>query len=215
MSKARTKARKLADKRRRQFGELPEVAPIPKRKSRGDRRMSEIRHEADESIPAYQARLRQMGKTSTEANMREAKAQWQGCEAGKAMSAHISAEQERATLWDAIQHMRKVYLAYDRAMGAPNRHAQCLRIMLPLEAMEADASSPPLDDRTDEEKQRQADAAKQALRVWLANVEPRAAMVCLSTVIDDMRCADPAAMVRALHCVADGMAGRKQKCRAA
>lgn len=215
MSKARTKARKLADKRRRQFGELPEVAPIPKRKARGDRRMSEIRHEADESIPAYQARLRQMGKTSTEANMREAKAQWQGCEAGKAMSAHINAEQERATLWDAIQHMRKVYLAYDRAMGAPPRHAQCLRIMLPLEAMEADAASPPLDDRTDEEKQRQAEAAKQALRGWLSNVEPRSAMVCLSTVIDDMRCVDPAAMVRALHCVADGMAGRKQKCRAA
>lgn len=214
MTRARTKGQKLAEKRRRQLavagktGAL-DLPPMPKREKNGRISRQGKPRSQDESVLALETRCRHMGRGTTEADMREAKAQWNGCNAGRAMAAQVRGERDRAELWDAIQHMRRVYLAYDRAMGAPRRYAQSLRLLLPLEAMEADASSPTLDVRTDEERQRQAVNERASLKSWLSNVEPRAAMICLSAVIDDNPCLDAAAMVRALHCVADGMAGRK------
>ena len=212
--KARTKARKLADKRRRiTDAGLPELAPIASRKIRGRARMKQIKAENDADTPVLAARCRQAGKPITEATMREAKAQWNGCNAGRAMAAQVSGEIERAELWDAIQHMRKVQAAFDRAIGAPNRHAQCLRLLLPNEAMEADAATPPKDDRTDGEKYTQAVSALMSLEGWLGYVESDASSVCKRCVIDDATCMDAEAMVRALRCVSDGIKGRKMAYR--
>lgn len=209
--KARTKARKLAAKRLRSLAEtgLPELAPIASLKIRGRARMNQIKAENDADTPALIARCRHAGKPVTEATMREAKAQWNGCHAGKAMAAQVSGEIERADLWDAIQHMRKVQAAYDWSIGAPNRHAQCLRLLLPNEAMEADAATPPKDARTDGEKYTQAVSALMSLETWLGYVDKPAATICKRCVIDDAQCADAAALVRALRCVSDGIKGRK------
>lgn len=209
MTKSRTKARKLADKRRAQLAGLPELASIQKRKSRGRDRMAEIKIENDADTPALVARCRQMGQPPTEAGMRAAKAEWMGCNAGKAMASVVSDEAQRRDLWAAIHHMRRVQLAYDRAIGSPNRHPQCLRIMLPVDEMHADAASPPLDVRTDDERHRQAVAGWMQMQGWLGYADKDAAGLCKRVVIDDARCPDAAAMVQALHCVADGVAGRR------
>ena len=80
-----------------------------------------------------------------------------GCSVGRLILSEP--EQRRPDLWNATQHARATQLAYDRAIGAPNRHATCLRILAPSEAMHADASSPAPDYRTDDDKYRQAISA--------------------------------------------------------
>lgn len=217
MTKARTNAQKLAAKRRRSLADagLPALSRTPRRAKQGKARMKEIAVENDADIPALIARCRQSGRKPDEVGLRAAKAEWMGCNAGKAMAAVVTGENERRELWAAIYHMRRVQLAYDRAVGAPSRHAQCLRIMLPTETMQADASSPPLDLRSDEDKQRQAVSAWMQLQGWLGHADKQAAGLCKRVVIDDERCPNAAAMVTALHCVADGMAGRKIMYRAA
>lgn len=218
--KARTNGQKLADKRRRSLADvgLPGMPSIGKRKARGWKRMKDIQVEAVEreaDIPVIAARCRQMGKNTDEAAIRAAKAEWMGCNAGKAMASVVTGEAERRELWAAIHHMRRVQIAYDRAIGAPNRHAQCLRIMLPLEPMQADASSPPADLRTEDDKHRQAVSGWMQMQGWLGHADKADASICKRVVIDDERCQNAAAMVRALHCVADGVAGRKVVYRAA
>lgn len=221
MSKALSKAaaRRRAKKAAQSAG-LPDLAPIPKAKKRGRARMDQIRGLAETQAPppVLLARARRRKALPTDAEdlrkaLRDARAPWNGCPAGMAMAAHVTGDRERHTLWDAIQHMRAVWAAYDRALSAPDRHAQSLRLLLPIEAMQADASSPAADPRTEVERYRAAIDNREILSGWLRHVEPRAAMVCISTVIDDTPCRDPAAMVRALHCVADGMAGRPMQYR--
>lgn len=214
MTKARTNAKKLADKRRRSMADagLPGLPSIGKRKARGWKRMKDIQVETVEreaDIPVIAARCRQMGKDTDEASIRAAKAEWMGCNAGKAMISVVTGEAERKELWAAIHHMRRVQIAYDRALGAPSRHAQCLRIMLPTEQMQADAASPPADLRTEDDKHRQAVSSWMQLQGWLGYADKQAAGICKRVVIDDERCPNAAAMVTALHCVADGVAGRR------
>lgn len=210
MTKARTEAQKRRDRKARiDAAGLPALPSIKKRKARGRERMKDIQTEADADIPAYAARCRHNGMPVNDATIRAAKAEWMGCNAGKAMASVVQGEAERKELWGAIHHMRKVQLAYDRAIGAPSRHAQCLRIMLPLEALHADATTPPADLRTDEDKHRQAVSAWMQLQGWLGCADAVSSSICKRVVIDDERCPDAAAMVKALHCVADGVAGRR------
>lgn len=211
MTKARTKSQKLANRRRsaNAGAGIPDLAPIPKRVKQHRAGGKFARPDVDESIPALQARCRAAGRDRTEADMREMKAQWQGCEAGRAMAGAVADEAVRTVLWDAIQGIRRIVLAYDRALGAPNRHATCLRLMLPPETMEADSSTPPADQRSEDERYRQAVSGWMAMHGWLGHVEASAASVTLRSVVDDQRCTDVGAMIRALHCVSEGMAGRK------
>lgn len=250
MTKANRARKKLAEKRRRALADaglpdLPQIAPIQKRKARGRERMTELQEmaiEKDADVPALEARCRQLGipvitvpekpkdpdedtkearkarhaaRLARTAQLRDMRAVWLGCEAGRAMVSVVKDEGTRKALWDAIQHIRRTVIAYDRALGAPNRHATCLRIMLPTETMQADASTPPIDVRTDEEKYRQAISGWMAMHGYLGHVEGRAASITLRTVVEDQTCRDADAMVRALHCVADGIAGRKVMYRGA
>lgn len=209
MGQARTQAEKLRAKRMRQMAKsnnLPDIAPIPRKASQGRKRMQEIESE----IPVIQARCRQNGKDpANDADRRDMKAPWYGCNAGRAMADQVRDNSERLELWDAIQHIRKTWVQFDAVIGAPRRHAQCLRLLLPLEAFETDADAPPQDDRTDDEKYRQAVSAKMAIEGWLGYVESYAASVCKQVVIDDAICTDRSSLVRALRCVVDGIKGRK------
>lgn len=232
-------ARRKKQEAARQAANLPELAPIQKPvQPRHKGRFARAATEAGADIAALEARCRQAGieivtvpnapkKPGDDTNelrearrqarhrralqMRDTRAPWNGCEAGRAMARLIGDERERGALWDAIQHMRAVWLAYDRAMVAPHRHAQCLRLLAPTEAMQADASTPPSDPRSEAERYRQAKAARETVARWLRGVVVRDAMICISVVIDDARCRDAEALIRALRCVADGMAGREKR----
>lgn len=206
MSKARTKARKLSDKRRRQSSGM-DIAPTPKRKSRGSARMAEIRHEADADIPALMARCRHQGKAASEDSMADAKRPWHGCEAGKAMARHVDDDATRSRLWDAIQHMRRVFSAYDTAMGAPSRHAQCLRVMTPPDAMATNAAAPPLDLRDEVTKYRDAINGLITLDGWLQSCPH--GHEAKGVVVDDRPCRNPLGLIDTLHEVSRRITGTK------
>lgn len=153
---------------------------------------------------ALAARCKRRGVEPTAKALRESRAQWWGCNAGAAMATAVTAEAERQDLWDAIQHMRQTVAAYDRAIGAPHRHAACLRLLAPQEAMEADAASPAPDQRDDAQKQRDAVSAWMRLHGWLGYTDKSAASEAWRVVVDDEKPRDVPGMLAALRCVHDG-----------
>lgn len=216
MTAPRTKARSKAAKRRLKAARADDpfaLAPVERREPNGRaRREAEDR---DPSIETLKTRCLHMGQMPTPENLRDARAPWNGCNAGRAMAGQTSDSFQRATLWDAIQTMRHIVTAYDRAIGAPSRHAVCLRLMAPSEAMEADAASPAPDERDDETKQAHAVRDLMRLEGWLGWCDGAAASIAKAVVLDDAPCRDPAALVRALWSVADGHAGRRMVYRGA
>ncbi|MCJ8139578.1 hypothetical protein [Falsirhodobacter halotolerans] len=200
----------VAEKRRRKKnkGLLGiELADTPRREKNG--RTSRKDKQRDPSIPALKTRCRQMGKELTAENMRDMRAPWNGCHAGRSLSQTsipLDAD-DRAGLWDAICHMRRTQAAFDVAIGAPKRHAACLRLLRPVEAMEADASTPPLDERSPEERQRDATRALMQIEGWLGYVDGTTASIAKRAVIDDEAVRNPDAIVRALQCILEGMRG--------
>lgn len=213
-----TKAKSKGAKRRAKKAKLPPltpdafdamVAPIERRLKRGKARMKELDARRDLTAQADQlkARARQVGCAPTEAALRDLKAPWWGCSAGRAMAGAVEPN-ERAELWDAIQHMRRVTLTYDRAIGAPHRHAVCMRLLAPSETFEADATTPPVDDRSDEERQEHAVAAYNTLMSWLCRVDRITSKRARDCVLDDAPAYDSTGLVATLRCVADGMKGR-------
>ena len=125
------------------------------------------------------------------------------------MAPAVTDHEERAQLWDAIQHLRRVQVAHDRAIGAPTRHARCLRLLVPVEAMSADAETPPVDERSDEERQRDATRALMRVEGWLGYTDKRARSEVLRVVVDDGEVRDVAGLLSALLCLSDGLKGRR------
>lgn len=192
---------------KKELAGMPELAPVKRREPNG--RAKRTVDDRDPSAAPLAVRCRQNGLTDNAAGRREARSPWYGCAAGRAMAAAVSDHDDRARLWDAIQHMRRVQVAHDRAIGAPVRHAKCLRLLVPIEALSADAETPPLDERTDEEKQRAATSAMMRLEGWLGYTDKAARSEALRVVIDDGEARDIVGLLSALLCVVDGMAGRR------
>ncbi|MBE9635766.1 hypothetical protein IQ782_02820 [Salipiger pacificus] len=186
---------------------LPELAGGKTRQPDGRLRPTVDRQ--DPARLALEVRCRHAGLEVTRANLREVRAQWCGCAAGRAMASAVTDNDERARLWDAIQHMRRVQVSYDRAIGAPGRHAKCLRLLVPIEALSADAETPPLDERTDEEKLRDANRALMQLEGWLGYTDKTARSEAKRVIVDDSEARDIAGLLSALLCIADGLAGRR------
>lgn len=199
---ARTRSQKKAAKARRRALDLPELEPIPKRERNG--RVSRKEKLRDMAAETLATRCRHAGIAPDAKNKRDMRSPWNGCHAGRAMAAQVSDHQTRLQLWDAIQHMRRVQAAYDRACGAPRRHAKCLALLAPTDVIEAGADSPPTDLRSPEEIDRQAVSAWMRLKGWLWLAGPDA-VGCEAVVIDDAQCRDAAALVRVLCVVADGI----------
>lgn len=149
-------------------------------------------------------RCKRRGVEPTAKALRESRAQWWGCNAGSAMAAAVTSEADRQDLWAAIQLMRQTVAAYDRAIGAPHRHATCLRLLAPQEPMEADASSPAPDPRDDADKKRVAVAAWTRLHGWLGYTDKASASEAWRVVVDDERPRDAPGMLLALRCVHEG-----------
>lgn len=199
---AKKRARKL-----RAVAEQFALAPIQPRMADG--RHKRERADKEPSIQTLQARCRHMGKEVTHENIRDMRAPWWGCYAGRLIAQEPMTEQDRLHLWDAIQHMRKVIAAYDAAIGAPRRHAACLRLLAPTDAMKADASSPATDDRTPEQIQRDATSSLMRLEGWLGYADKTAASEAKRVVWDDQIVTDGPAILSALRCVSDGLRGKR------
>lgn len=152
-------------------------------------------------LPAVETRKRQIDLRGMDA-LREAMQPWYGCEAGRAM-ASVTEPQDRPRLWSAIQHARRVQAAYDRALGAPSRHATCLRLLAPPDRLSTDADAPPPDLRDEDTRYRHAVRAWMQLQGALMSCANADASVFRRTVLDDERCADSAALVRVARVVAD------------
>lgn len=208
MTKAMSKAAKRRAKKR--TISLHGSEPVPMRATGRDRRHTN--QPEDASMAPLQARCRHIGAPATEDGIREARAPWYGCNAGRAMAA-TAASQDRPDLWDAICHMRKTVARYDAAIGAPRRHAVCLRLLAPLDALEATAETPPLDTRSDADRRISAITAWTAMHGWLSLVDGPAASEALRVVIDDARVTDADGLVLALRAVSDGIKGAPAKYR--
>ena len=206
MTKAKTKRQRAAQRRTARAATITLAGgeTAPQRPAQGQR---ERKEPAD--MVAIHARIRQTGMTAEQARNEMA-----GCAVGRRlMLDHIP---DRADLWQAVKHMRRVIVAYDRAIAAPSRHAQCLRSMLPSDRMEASASSPAPDMRDTETRDRQAVAAWTALKGWLSHADYAARVACTRAVVDepDEPISDWTGVVLALRCVSEGIKGQQIKLRA-
>ncbi len=163
---------------------------------------------------ALQARCRVLGLPDTPEGLRASGEPLRGCSVGRLIL--TEPEHHRADLWNATQHARKTQAAYDRAIGAPNRHAQCLRILAPVDAMQADAASPAPDDRSVEERVRDATRAQMQVEGWIGHTDSRAISAFRQAVINDPDgpVRDWQGVLSCLWCIAEGLKGETVKVRA-
>lgn len=187
--------------------------PIPQPVRAGRRSDLEAARSAHET--ALSARARHLGRPSTDEGLKAVSGPEYGCAVGAAIMADQIDAGQQSDLWQAVCHIRRVWLAYDRAVGAPSRHAKCLRILAPTEAMEATASSPAPDMRSPEDRERQAVAAWMALRGWMAHADHAAQSAAIAHIVDVVEAPlrDYQAVKRALLCVVEGIKGLPIKCR--
>lgn len=136
-----------------------------------------------------------------------------GCSVGRLIL--TESEHRRADLWNAAQHARATQLAHDKAIGAPNRHAQVARILSPVAAFEADASSPAPDYRTEDDKFRQAISAQMRVEGWIGHTDARAISAFKQAVINDPDgpVKDWPGVLACLQCIAEGLKGETVKAR--
>ena len=155
------------------------------------------------------ARLRQMTLPDTDDNRAAVRSAMAGCAVGRRIMGQP--KDERAELWNAVQHIRGTFVRHDWAIGAPPRHAQCLRILTPAETLHADASSAAPDVRTPAERSRAATAAMMTLYGAFSHTDKPARLACIRAVVDepDGPVTDWQGVASALLCVADMLAGRK------
>lgn len=162
---------------------------------------------------ALQARCRVFGLSDTTEALKASVAPLWGCSVGRMIL--TEPEHHRPDLWNAAQHARATQLAYDRAIGAPNRHAQVARILSPVAAFEADASSPAPDYRTEDDRFRQAVAAQMRVEGWIGHTDSRAISAFRQAVINDPDgpVKDWPGVLACLQCIAEGLRGDQVKAR--
>lgn len=162
---------------------------------------------------ALQARCRVFGLSDTTEALKASVAPLWGCSVGRMIL--TEPEHHRPDLWNAAQHARATQLAYDRAIGAPNRHAQVARILSPVAAFEADASSPAPDYRTEDDRFRQAVAAQMRVDGWIGHTDSRAISAFRQAVINDPDgpVKDWPGVLACLQCIAEGLRGDQVKAR--
>jgi hypothetical protein len=182
---------------------IPQVHPNDPRRERAE----------DARKTALEARVRVFGATDTPEGRRASSEPLWGCSVGRALLAEP--DTHRADLWNAAYHARKTQLAHDRAIGAPNRHATCLRILAPVAAFEADASSPAPDFRTEEDRARQATSAQMRVEMWIGHTDARAVSAFKQAVINDPDgpIRDWQGVLNCLWCIVEGLKGDTVKAR--
>lgn len=200
-----SKATRRARRQKRNQIALAGAAPVEHASPKRGRPPAEDPRKTALNVRAKQLVGKGIGIAEAE---RLASSQMAGCAVGQRILADV-APAEREVLWNAVQHMRGVWSAYDRAIGAPARHAISLGILAPTEAMQADASSPGRDDRPEADRARAAVSAFMALQGWLDYVDRPARSATINTVVDDQPIHDWPGILAALRCVAEGRQGQR------
>jgi hypothetical protein len=188
---------------------LPGETAVPQAQTTGPRRD----RPADAAGTALEARCRVFGVRDTPDNRKALSAPLWGCSVGRRILE--IGDVHRAELWNAVYHARRTQAAYDRAIGAPNRFAQVARILAPVDAMHADATSPALDTRTVEERVRQATTAQMQVEGWLGYCDNPAQSAFKHAVINapDDPIRDWPGVLNCLWCIVEGLAGGKVQAR--
>lgn len=132
MTKSRTKARKLADKRRLQLAGM-ELAPTPKRSPSG--RPSRA-GDADPQRVVLSARCLHMGKSDNRDNRRMMKSQMMGDPAGQAIAIGARNPAEADSLWQTFSDLDAVDAAYHSRILGRSRHAKCGKVEYMPERLE-------------------------------------------------------------------------------
>ena len=204
MSKVDHKGLGKAARKKAKAGDVPpgfELRPVKRREGNG--RASRAGISRDPQAEMLKARCRRWGVSQSK--WREMRDPWWGCEAGGAMALATPRLDERKAYWDAICYMRRAAVAFDAVIGAPNRHAQVLRLLVPSEAMEANAETPEADERTDEERQDDAVRAMHWVEELTGRAGADAAGEASRAVLDDQRPRDVGAMLSALRQISYGV----------
>ena len=168
-----------------------------------------IAREIEEQSLVLAARCRQMGLPVTQEAMIAMRSQMAGCHAGQAILRHVDGAEDRSRLFAAVTHIRRVQARYDASIGAPRRHAVCLRLLVPLDATETSADAPAYDDRSEEERARSAVSAWMAVHGWLGFASRAAASQVWRSCVDDEPVRDVIGLLDGLRCVAEGLAGER------
>ena len=194
MTKAKTRAERRRGRRKARSATitLPGGELAVQRPSQGQRGPKESPDQV-----ALAARARQTGLPEA-----DCRSQMMGCAVGQRLAVeHIA---DRAELWQAVCHLRRVWIAHDRAIGAPSRHPNIARMMQPSGAWSAT-----VDDRSPEDVARAATRAYMLARGWLGMASRPAESACIRAVIDepDGPVANWSLVIEALRSVAKGLKG--------
>lgn len=184
---------------------LPKADPVPMRHRKGQGARIDIAENAQET--ALQARCRVLGIPDSPEARKALSAPLWGCGVGVRIATADLHPDEVADLWRAVQHIRSTWAAYNRAIGAPNRHAQCLRILAPVDAITS--SDAKTDDRSPDERDRDAISAYMRLQGWLDYVSREDRSATLASVVDDQPVRNWPGIKRALMCVSEGLKGQR------
>ena len=204
MSKLDTKGLGKAARQAAKAGKLPpgfDLQPIARKQGNG--RTHRPQEARDPQAEMLKARCRRWGMPTSK--WREMRDPWWGCEAGGAMALVTPKLAERKALWDAICFMRRAAIAFDRVIGAPQRHAQCLRLLLPIPPTETDGDAPAPDLRTDEQREDAAVRAMQWMQELLGRAGPHARAEAEAAVLDDRKPRDVEAMIVGLRHISYGV----------
>jgi hypothetical protein len=195
----------IAERRRRKKARitLPGGAEVPQPATQGRRTDLEARPAPETAITA---RLRISGMDDTPANRKAVSDALMGCAVGRRIRSDAPATRQ-SDLWQAVQHIRRVWIAYDRAIGAPNRHAQCLRILAPSEVFTTESFTH--DDREPAERDRAAIRAWMTLQGWLDYVDRPARSATIAAVVDDQPITNWTGILATLECVNEGIKGQR------
>lgn len=154
-------------------------------------------------IPAsgrgFEAEVRRRLKQATAA----ARDQWQGCLAGRVMAAFTPPD-DRPAMWGAIQRVRAVHRSYLAAICAPSPYAAGMRIELRpdpfgTDGVEVDGD---WDDRTDEERVKDAAAAMMHLEGVLGRAGSGVLAEVKAVVLRDESSRRPDRLIVGLRAVA-------------
>lgn len=119
--------------------------------------------------------------------------------------------QRRASLYAAAQHIRRCYAAYAAANGLPKRSAQVVRILTPVDAMQASADDPAPDLRTEGERAASADAAWWNICCQMDALTKAVRSDLKAMVLDDLAISNERPVIAALEGIAAWLEGRKKR----
>lgn len=207
-------ASKAAKRARKRKITLPGGGQVEQKPSGRDRTNTNQREDAQSAVlQAAKARLRLLGMTDSPEAQRAALAPENGCSVGRAIQTNIKAPDERADLHAAVKHIRRVWVAYDRAIGAPSRHAQCLRILAPPDILTSEGAR--VDDRPEADRYRSAVSAWTTLQGWMMHTDGAARQAAIMCVVDEPETGvtNWPGVLRVLLCVNEGIKGQRVKVR--